>query len=144
MPYKCVHCTALYEDGAPALLTGCSDCKSKFFFYIKQEKLDEIQKQQPEKKLSEQSAAELLAPLLSNDEKEQIEKDVREIAGMDEDSNTPVFLDFESVKVIKPGKYAVDLGNLFSVDKPRVYKLEDGKYIVDLSSVLKAKSERQS
>jgi len=50
----------------------------------------------------------------------------------------PVFLDFESVKVIRPGKYRVDLGNLFSTDKPRVYKLEDGKYIIDLTSQLKS------
>lgn len=135
MPYKCVHCTALYEDGAPAVLTGCSSCKSKFFFYIKQEKLDEIQKQQPESNLTEQSAAELLAPILSNDEKDQIEKDVREIAGLDEDSTTPVFLDFESVKVLKPGKYLLDLPKLFTRSQPRVYQLEDGKYIVDLAAL---------
>lgn len=71
---------------------------------------------------------------LSDSEKQQIERDVREISGF-EDEETPVFLDFESVKVVKPGKYLVDLGNLFSMEKPRIYKLEDGKYIVDLSKI---------
>jgi len=46
-----------------------------------------------------------------------------------------VFLDFESVRVLKPGKYLLDLQKLFSMGKPRVYQLEDGKYIVDLASV---------
>ena len=71
---------------------------------------------------------------LDASEKKQIERDLREISGL-QDEEVPVFLDFESVKVIGPGKYAVDLGNLFSTDKPRVYKLEDGKYIIDLSRI---------
>ena len=73
-------------------------------------------------------------PELSSEEKEQIERDVREMVGLEEDLETPVFLDFESVKVIKPGKYLLDLAKLFSMNRPRIYQLEDGKYIVDLSS----------
>jgi len=71
---------------------------------------------------------------LNDEEKEQIEEDVREIAGI-KDEEAPVFLDFESVRVLKPGKYLLDLQKLFSMGKPRVYQLEDGKYIVDLASV---------
>ena len=121
MPYKCVHCSKVYEDGSNNILEGCDNCKSKFFFYVKEEQL---------KKMSMQ--AENLIEL-STSEKEQVERDVREIAGID-DEDAPIFLDFESVKIIKPGKYLIDIGNLFATDKPRVYKLEDGKYIVDLTS----------
>lgn len=77
---------------------------------------------------------------LSQSEKEAVEKEIRDIVGI-EDEEEPVFLDFESIKVIKSGKYAVDLQNLFSLNKPRVYKLEDGKYIIDLSSALKFKDK---
>lgn len=122
MPYKCVHCSKIYEDGSNEVLKGCRDCGRKFFFYIRQEQVEKI-------KIDNSEQIEF-----GNAEKKQIEKDVREIAGF-EDEETPVFLDFESVKIIKPGKYAVDLGNLFAVDKPRVYKLEDGKYIIDLANV---------
>lgn len=125
MPYKCVHCSKVYKDGSEEILKGCSECRSKFFFYIREEKLREIL----EKKESE--------PELTKDEKNQIEDDVREIAGI-KDEETPVFLDFESVKIIKPGKYLLDLSKLFSMDKPKVYKLEDGKYIVDLASKIKS------
>ena len=124
MPYRCVHCSAIYEDGANELLTGCTSCKSKFFFYIKGDKL---------KQILENSVPE---PVLNNVEKKQIEEDVREIAGI-EDDETPVFLDFESIKIMKPGKYVLDLQKLFAMDKPRIYKLEDGKYIVDLSTIKK-------
>lgn len=129
MAYKCVHCSEIYSDGSKEILEGCAKCQSKFFFYIKEEKLKEIMLNKAEE------------PDLSNLEKKQIEEDVREIAGLEDDEETPVFLDFESVKVIKPGKYLIDLQNLFSKEKPKVYQLEDGKYIVDLSAPLLAKIE---
>src|SRR3989344_7473524 len=123
MAYKCVHCTKIYEDGSSQVLTGCDNCKSRFFFYIKKEQYEKIKENEKELEVD-----------LTNVEKRQIEKDIRDIAGI-KDEETPVFLDFESVKIIKPGKYVVDLGNLFSINKPRIYKIEDGKYVVDLSSL---------
>ena len=123
MPYKCVHCTKIYEDGSSQVLTGCDNCKSRFFFYIKKEQYEKIKENEKELDID-----------LTAVEKRQIEKDIRDIAGI-EDEETPVFLDFESVKIIKPGKYVVDLGNLFAINKPRIYKIEEGKYIVDLSSI---------
>jgi len=128
MPYKCVHCSKMYSDGSEAILKGCTGCNRKFFFYIRKDQLQKIQEN-----------AELSVEFGSLDKK-QIEKDVREISGM-EDEEVPVFLDFESVKVIKPGKYVVDLANLFSTTRPRVYKLEDGKYIVDLSQIRQKEEE---
>ncbi len=125
MPYKCVHCSATYVDAAQEVLEGCAKCKSKFFFYIKEEKL---------KQMNEEKSAEENSLLdLSLTEKKQIEEDIRDITGV-VDEETPVFLDFESVRVLKPGKYLLDLQKLLSKEKPRVYQLEDGKYIVDLSS----------
>jgi predicted nucleic acid-binding Zn-ribbon protein len=123
MPYKCVHCSEIFEDGSKELLVGCSKCKSKFFFYIKEDKLKQILDNKEK------------SPEFTDDEKDQIEQDIREIAGI-EDEETPVFLDFESVKVMKPGKYLLDIQKLFAAGKPRVYQIEDGKYIVDLNRPL--------
>ena len=124
MPYKCVHCSKMFEDASEQVLKGCDSCGRKFFFYIRKDQLERINEQK-EKEVE-----------FFGEDKKQIEKDVREISGF-QDEDTPVYLDFESVKVVKPGKYAVDLGNLFATDKPRVYKLEDGKYIIDLSFRIK-------
>jgi len=119
MAYKCIHCSSVYVDDAPEVISGCAKCKSKFFFYIKDEKLKELIKNNEIE--------------LDSDEKKKIEKDVRDIVGI-KDEEVPVFLDFESVRVLKPGKYLIDVQKMFNVNKPRVYKLEDGKYIVDLGS----------
>jgi predicted nucleic acid-binding Zn-ribbon protein len=81
-------------------------------------------------------------PALSKSEKNQIEEDVREIVGI-EDEDTPVFLDFESIKVIKPGKYLLDLQKLFQMSKPRVYHMESGKYIVDLTRLPKPSGKKE-
>ena len=77
---------------------------------------------------------------LKDTDKKQIESDVREIAGI-EDINSPVVLDFESVKITKPGKYLLDISNLFSKERPLVYKLEDGKYVIDLVSTFNSKNK---
>ena len=121
MPNQCIHCSEIYNDGAGEVLSGCSKCNSKFFFYLSQEKLDKI------KNNSEEDIT------LTESDKDQIEKDVREIAGIT-DIDAPIVLDFETVKVTKPGKYILDIHNLCSKARPLVYKLEEGKYIIDLSS----------
>jgi predicted nucleic acid-binding Zn-ribbon protein len=126
MPYKCVHCSKTYDDGSEQVLKGCDECGRKFFFYIRKEQLEKIKAAGQEEEIGAE---------LKESDKRQIEADVREITGF-EDEEQPVFLDFESVKILKPGKYVVDLGNLLATNKPRVYKLEDGKYIIDLSKLI--------
>ena len=127
MPHRCVHCGSFYDDGSKEVLYGCS-CGSKFFFYLTQGKLDKIK-----------TAKEDIP--LTKDEREQVEEDVRDILNVNysEETSSPIILDFESIKVLKPGKYVIDLHNLFTKDRPLVYTLEDGKYFVDLTSQILAK-----
>ncbi len=124
MPNQCIHCSAVYEDGARETLQGCSKCGSKFFFYMTSEKMIKIQ----------QARGVPLGDLTSED-KTQIEQDVREIAGIAE-TEAPIILDFETVKITSPGKYILDVPNLFSKKRPLVYKLEDGKYVIDIASTI--------
>ncbi|MEK6898501.1 MAG: Zn-ribbon containing protein [Nanoarchaeota archaeon] len=126
MPHSCVHCSSIYPDASPEILNGCSKCGSKFFFYLTGEKL---------KKMKENSAV----IELNSSERKQIEADVRDIVGISEDEDTPIIMDFESIKVIKPGKYIIDLHNLFTRERPLIYTLEDGKYIIDLTSQISGK-----
>jgi predicted nucleic acid-binding Zn-ribbon protein len=121
MPHQCVKCSRIIPVGSRELLEGCMGCHSKFFFYVREEQLAKLQEQIIE------------IPEL---EKKQIEKDVREIAGI-KDLDAPVILDFESVKVTGEGKFELDLANLFNKKRPLVYKLEEGKYMIDLARTLK-------
>lgn len=115
----------MYEDGAGSLLTGC-ECGSHFFFFIKKEQIEELQRKTIE---------------LEGLDKAKVEKDVREMIGLEEDQEIPVILDLESVRVTGPGKFEIDVVNLFSKKRPLIYKLEEGKYIIDLASAFKQKGE---
>jgi len=119
MPHQCVRCNTFYEDGAEEILKGCS-CGSRLFFYVKKSNLEKS------KELTES---------LTEEEKKQIEKDVYDLIGSREDSE-PVVLDLESIRILKPGKYELDLVHLFKKD-PLVYKTGDGKYMIDLPETFK-------
>lgn len=123
MPHKCVVCGKIYGDKDPRVVRGCSDCGSRFFYYIKREKL---------KKLGPEDF-----PKLSKEEALEIEEDIRDVIG-EEKPELPIVLDFETVIVPKPGKYLIDLTKLFK-KRPIIYRIEEGKYIIDFS-LLKAKS----
>lgn len=133
LPHQCVHCGEIYPDASKELLEGCA-CGSKFFYYIRQEKVDELNR------INNDEIQETIEELNKSD-KVQIEKDIRDITGMTEEPEKPVILDVESVRVLSPGKFEIDLVNLFSKKRPVIYKLGEGKYIIDLASTMKAKKE---
>lgn len=80
---------------------------------------------------------------LDKADKDQIEKDIRELTGLDKKPDEPVILDLESIRVIKPGKFEIDIVNLFSKHRPLIYKLEEGKYVIDLASTLTAGTQHK-
>lgn len=102
------------------MLEGCKECKGHFFFYIRDDQIEKTK--------------EII--VIPEEEKKQVEKDIREMAGIT-DEQVPVILDIESVRVTGAGKFELDLTKLFSKDRPLIYKLEEGKYIIDLASTLR-------
>ncbi|PIN86617.1 hypothetical protein COV19_03815 [Candidatus Woesearchaeota archaeon CG10_big_fil_rev_8_21_14_0_10_44_13] len=125
MPHQCVRCGTFYDDGAKEILKGCN-CGAKLFFYVKKERLEQ---------------AKEIAANLSKVEKKKIEKDVYEIMGRDEEEEKPVILDLESIRIIKPGKFELDLVHLFNKKNPLVFKLDEGKYIIDIAESFKRLGE---
>jgi predicted nucleic acid-binding Zn-ribbon protein len=120
MPHQCVKCSKIIPLGSKELLTGCSACGGKFFFYIKQEQIESMKNR---------------VVNIPDIDKSNIERDIREMVGItDEDS--PVILDLESVRVVGEGKFEIDLIKIFNKKRPLIYKLEEGKYIIDLASTL--------
>jgi len=117
MPHQCVRCSKFYEDGAQEILKGCP-CGARLFFFIRKDKLDK--------------AREDPVASLSVEQKRQIEEDVLDVIG-DRKEDTPVVLDFESVRVAQPGKYELDIVKLFQESQPVIFKLDDGKYVIDIA-----------
>ncbi|MBU0980894.1 MAG: Zn-ribbon domain-containing protein [Nanoarchaeota archaeon] len=120
MPHQCVRCNKFYTDGAEEILKGCT-CGGRLFFYVKKDSLDKLKKETVK---------------LSDSQKKEIEKDAFELVGADINSDEPIVLDFESIRIMKPGSYQIDLVNLFS-KQPLIYKLEEGKYMIDLPETFK-------
>jgi len=111
----------MYKDGAKEILQGCS-CGARLFFYIKKKHIEEGKK---------------LTSNLTEKDKESIEKDISEIIHVKtENKDKPVILDIEAIRVMKPGKYELDLVHLFKKD-PLIIKLEEGKYMIDLPEAFK-------
>lgn len=67
---------------------------------------------------------------LNPEQKQQIEQDVLNLVGAKND--LPVVLDFESIRVLEPGKYELDIAQLFR-GAPVIFKLEEGKYVIDIA-----------
>jgi len=124
MPHQCVRCGKFYDDGAEEILKGCP-CGGRLFFYINKKKLEESKN---------------IVTDLTTQEKNEIEKDVFDLIGIERDVEKPVVLDLESIRIIKPGKYELDIVNLFR-KRPLIYKLEEGKYLIDLPESFKKKEE---
>ena len=113
-----MHCNTFYEDGSKELLSGCSKCGGRFFFFIKKENLNK---------------ANNVALNLTQKEKAQIENDIYDIMGSEVDRSKPVVLDLEAIRILKPGQYELDIVRLLK-KSPVVYRLEEGKYVIDLPS----------
>ncbi len=124
MPHQCVRCSEIYKDGANEILKGCK-CGAKLFFFIRKERLDEGKK---------------LISNLTVDEKQKVEEDVKDMLGIEKDPDRPVVLDLESIRILKPGKYELDLVHLFKKD-PLIFKLEEGKYMIDLPEAFRKKGK---
>ena len=122
MPHQCVRCGKMYDGASKEIIQGCSDCKGKFFFFISEKAMQKRQE---------------TVLQLSGDERKQIEEDVRDIVGSKLEPDKPIILDIESINILKPGKYEIDLVDLFK-GKPLVYKLEEGKYVIDLISTFES------
>ena len=117
----------MYDDGSEVILKGCSSCGSRLFFYIKQERLNELKNFQSN---------------LSDSDKKQIEEDILDLIGQEAIKDSSIVLDIEAIRVPKPGSYEIDIVRLFKGD-PIIYKLEEGKYFIDVAESLKRAREKE-
>ena len=122
MPHQCVHCSKIIEVGSKEILEGCDSCSGKFFFYIRDEQAVKIQE-----------AREIPIPEFNTVDKKQVEEDVRSILKI-EDEDKPVILDLESIRVLNPGKFEIDIVSLMN-RRPIVFKLSEGKYVIDIEGM---------
>ena len=122
MPHQCVHCSKIISIGSKEILEGCGECGGKFFFYIRDEQVAKIRE-----------AREIPIPEFNTVDKNQVESDVRSILKI-EDESKPVILDLESIRVLNPGSFEIDIVSLMN-RRPVIFKLQEGKYLIDIEGM---------
>ncbi|MDY6932348.1 MAG: Zn-ribbon domain-containing protein [Halobacteriota archaeon] len=116
MPHKCTKCGQLFKDGDKNILSGCPVCGWNKFLY----------------------APEGTQEKETTNIEEVIETDSPKV---EETHPTPVSDRLESVRILGPGSYEVNIRALLERDEIVVALKEDGRYIINLPSVFGKKKD---
>lgn len=138
MPHKCTRCEGIFKDGAAIILNGCPKCGWNKFLYVK----DEMN--QPGVS-AEKTGGTLIPPAAS-----QFIKEVDELIGNKpaqpepkeskvETKSEEVGDRVESVRILSPGSYELNLDSIMKREEIVMALKEDGTYIVHFPSVFQKK-----
>ena len=142
MPHKCTRCESIFKDGAAIILNGCPKCGWNKFLYVRDES------PVPIAKIETAANTGQISPEASN-----FIREVDEILGIKEEKtelkNEPkaenvqkeVGDRIESIRILSPGQYELNLESLLERKEIVMALKEDGTYIVNLPSVFKKKKD---
>lgn len=142
MPHKCTRCENVFEDGAAVILDGCPNCGWNKFLYVgempsapsvKDEDTD-IHIIDETKKPTEDGAESGHKPA------EKFIREIDEILGIDHQERSVTEDDgerVESVRILGPGSYELNLDSLLGRKEIIMAIKQDGTYAVDLASVFR-------
>jgi len=123
MPHKCTQCGREFEDGSTKILKGCPSCGGKKFLYIREaERHDDVLKEKTIEDIARDTGEDVL--------------EVREGRQRDE---IEVFERIESIRILGPGSYELNIEKLARSDEVVVGLEKEGKYMVDILSMAKKK-----
>jgi predicted nucleic acid-binding Zn-ribbon protein len=144
MPHKCTRCESIFKDGAAIILNGCPKCGWNKFLYVR----DETPSPEVLKSNAPASTGQI-SPEASN-----FIKEVDEILGIQDEPKqhelikeqkveTPKEIGnrVESIRIVSPGQYELNLESLLERKEIVMALKEDGTYIVHLPSVFKQKKD---
>ena len=144
MPHKCTRCESVFRDGAAIILNGCPKCGWNKFFYVR----DETSVPAPLEKT--ETPAGSLPPAAS-----KFIKEIDELMGKtspaqpelkkekEETKSEEIGERVESVRILSPGSYELNLDSIMKRDEIVMALKEDGTYIVHLPSVFQKKKHQE-
>jgi len=138
MPHKCTRCDSVFKDGAAIILNGCPKCGWNKFLYVKELANQEIPEQKEER-------SEAIPPDASNfikevDEIIENQPAMPEVSAIKHESKKEERSErVESVRIVSPGTYELNLESLLERNEIIMALKEDGTYIVHLPSVFQKK-----
>ncbi|MGB9928219.1 MAG: Zn-ribbon domain-containing protein [Methanosarcina sp.] len=142
MPHRCTRCGTVFEDGDSVILSGCPSCGWNKFLYVKKEPEGSEHQGKPaleEQKLDLESSLDEV--VRSIDEALASEKEDKKQEP--ETEKKPEEERVESVRILGPGSYELNLDSLFERKELVMAIREEGSYALHLPSVFNQQKERQ-
>ncbi len=123
MPHKCTQCGREFEDGSTKILKGCPSCGGKKFLYVREaERHDDV--------LKEKSIEDIVR---------DTGEDVLEVRTDRRKAELEVFERIESIRILGPGSYELNIEKLARSDEVVVGLEKEGRYVVDILSMARKK-----
>lgn len=123
MPHKCTQCGREFDDGSTKILKGCPSCGGKKFLYIREaERHDDVLKEKTVDEIARDTGEDVLE-VRRDRRKEEIE----------------VFERIESIRILGPGSYELNLDKMAQSDEVVVGLEREGRYVVDILSMARKK-----
>ncbi|UGV40998.1 Zn-ribbon domain-containing protein [Methanococcoides orientis] len=139
MPHKCTRCEKIFEDGAEVILSGCPNCGWNKFLYVKDMEPETDIEDAVAEELPEKEETEVTDPA------DQFIKEIDDIIGIEHQEREVVEEEgerVESVRILGPGSYELNLNSLLERDEIVMAIKQDGTYAVDLSSAFRKKRKK--
>ena len=142
MPHRCTRCGTIFEDGDSVILSGCPKCGWNKFLYAKRESENSEAQRKPaigKQKLDLESS--LNGVVRSIDEALASEHEIKmqelETERRAEEERV------ESVRILGPGSYELNLDSLLERKELVMAIKEEGSYALHLPSVFKQPKYKQ-
>lgn len=142
MPHRCTRCGTIFEDGDPVILSGCPSCGWNKFLYVKRGPEGSEPHASPPLEEQLDLEASLDEVVRNIDEALAAEKD-NEKQESTEKEREPEEERVESVRILGPGSYEVNLDSLLERKELVMAIREEGSYALHLPSVFKQQKEKK-
>ena len=125
MPHKCTQCGREFRDGSTEILRGCPSCDGKKFLYVSE-------RVRHKDVLEEKSIQEIAL---------ETNETILEVKAP-EKKHADIYDRVESVRIVGPGSYELNIEKLAKSDERVIGVGKDGSYVVDLISMSKTKIKK--
>ena len=127
MAHKCTRCGAVFPSGDMRILEGCPKCGWNKFLYVPEKTLSEVETEHAQRE--EESPVDLLV------------RDVGEFISKTETTTPEAEKRIESVRVVQPGSYELNLEMLLKRKEIVIAVHENGRYLLHVPSVFGPKKK---
>jgi predicted nucleic acid-binding Zn-ribbon protein len=127
MPHKCVQCGRDYKDASPVILRGCESCGGRKFLYVgENDRNRDVLLEQSAKALAKEAPDQVL------------------VVSTEQEGKTESLDRVESIRIIAPGTYELNIEKLANSDERVVGIGTEGNYLLDLHSMIKPGKDKKS